>query len=111
MINVVRAFSTLTEPGHEILKNVFCKTHGIVHIIYKEDIVKEVIIKPGKIYPISSTSVIKSKTNGFLRPGEKTYDNLTSDKLVYWELIEKGFQNLFLFVRLLFTQFWIVTKL
>nr|YP_010337531.1 RNA polymerase beta'' subunit [Dixoniella grisea]UNJ17116.1 RNA polymerase beta'' subunit [Dixoniella grisea] len=88
----------IVEPGHEILKNIFCKTHGIVHIIYKEDIVKEVIIKPGKIYPISSTSIIKGKTKGFLRPGEKTYENLTSDKLVYWELIEKGLQT-FIIIR------------
>nr|YP_010338738.1 RNA polymerase beta'' subunit [Glaucosphaera vacuolata]UNJ18688.1 RNA polymerase beta'' subunit [Glaucosphaera vacuolata] len=88
----------IVEPGTEILKNIFCKNSGVIHIIHKDDIVKEIIIKPGKIYPISNYKFLKGKNRGFLKPGEKIYENLISDKLVYWELINRNEQS-FIIIR------------
>nr|ARO91065.1 plastid-encoded DNA-directed RNA polymerase [Flintiella sanguinaria] len=75
------------EEGTEICKNIFCKNCGTVEIIQKDEIVKEIIIKPGKIYNYEGKIEKKEKKRGFLRPGEKLYENLTTDKLVYWEHI------------------------
>lgn len=86
------------EPGTEIVKNNFCSNGGIVNIIHKDDIIKEIIIKPGKLYSISDVKQLKSKTRGFLRPGEKIQNNLVSDKLVYWELIHKD-SDYFMLIR------------
>lgn len=76
------------EEGTEIVNNVFSRTAGIVELVYKDDIVKEIIIKPGKIYDYKGKIDKKEKKRGFLRPGENINNQLTTDKLVYWEYIE-----------------------
>nr|YP_009509278.1 RNA polymerase b''-subunit [Gracilaria vermiculophylla]AXI96928.1 RNA polymerase b''-subunit [Gracilaria vermiculophylla]QXU75133.1 RNA polymerase b''-subunit [Gracilaria vermiculophylla]WDZ67875.1 RNA polymerase beta'' subunit [Gracilaria vermiculophylla] len=73
------------DEGTEIVKNIFTNTKGIIDIVQKEGIVREVIIKPGILYPYSGNYDSKSKSRGFLRPGEIIADNLKTDKLVYWE--------------------------
>nr|YP_008965805.1 plastid-encoded DNA-directed RNA polymerase subunit beta'' [Porphyridium purpureum]BAO23781.1 plastid-encoded DNA-directed RNA polymerase subunit beta'' [Porphyridium purpureum] len=76
------------EEGTEIVNNVFCRTSGIVELIFKDDIVKEIIIKPGKIYIYKGILDRKEKRRGFLRPGENLNNQLITDKLVYWEYVE-----------------------
>nr|YP_009237757.1 RNA polymerase beta'' subunit [Gracilariopsis lemaneiformis]YP_009294637.1 RNA polymerase beta'' subunit [Gracilariopsis chorda]AJO68478.1 RNA polymerase beta subunit [Gracilariopsis lemaneiformis]AML79906.1 RNA polymerase beta'' subunit [Gracilariopsis lemaneiformis]AOM66897.1 RNA polymerase beta'' subunit [Gracilariopsis chorda] len=75
----------LVEEGMEIVKNIFANSTGIVDIIQKEGIVREIIIKPGILHSISKNQENRSKSRGFLRPGEVIVDNLITDKLVYWE--------------------------
>nr|YP_009511254.1 RNA polymerase b''-subunit [Gracilariopsis longissima]AXI97131.1 RNA polymerase b''-subunit [Gracilariopsis longissima]UAD89047.1 RNA polymerase b-subunit [Gracilariopsis longissima] len=75
----------LVEEGTEIVKNIFANTTGVVDIIQKEGIVREIIIKPGILYSLSRNQENQSKSRGFLRPGEIIVDNLITDKLVYWE--------------------------
>jgi DNA-directed RNA polymerase subunit beta' len=75
------------EAGTEIVKNIFAKNSGIVEVIYKEDIILEIIIKPGDIYIIQKNSIHISKQRGFLRPGEVIVEGITTNKLVYWEYI------------------------
>nr|YP_009497957.1 RpoC2 [Gracilaria changii]ART65221.1 RpoC2 [Gracilaria changii] len=69
--------------GTEIIKNVFAGSSGIIDILQKEGIVREIIIKPGVLYPYYTNH--ENKSRGFLRPGEMITDNLKTDKLVYWE--------------------------
>ena len=38
------------EAGTEVVKDVFCQSNGIVEVIQKNDILREIIIKPGKLY-------------------------------------------------------------
>ena len=80
------------EAGTEIIKNIFAQNAGIIEVIQKDGIVREVIIKPGEIYVIQDTwiemSSIPSKRRGFLRPGETIIGDLTTNKLVYWEYIQ-----------------------
>nr|YP_010195538.1 RNA polymerase b-subunit [Gracilaria baiana]UAD82935.1 RNA polymerase b-subunit [Gracilaria baiana] len=71
------------DKGKEIIKNVFAKSSGIIDIIQKEGIVREIIIKPGILYPYFSYN--NNKSRGFLRPGEMIANNIKTDKLVYWE--------------------------
>nr|YP_009297230.1 RNA polymerase beta'' subunit [Porphyridium sordidum]AOM66573.1 RNA polymerase beta'' subunit [Porphyridium sordidum] len=76
------------DEGTEIVNNVFCRTAGIVELVFKDDIVKEIIIKPGRIYDYKGKIDKAEKRRGFLRPGENINNQLTTDKLVYWEYIE-----------------------
>nr|YP_010330242.1 RNA polymerase beta'' subunit [Porphyridium aerugineum]UNJ17958.1 RNA polymerase beta'' subunit [Porphyridium aerugineum] len=76
------------EEGTEICKNIFCKTSGVIELIKKDEIIKEIIIKPGKLYPCKPTEEFQDKKRGFLRPGEKLYNQLTTEKLVYWERVD-----------------------
>lgn len=76
------------ESGTELVKNIFSKSSGIVEIIQKDGIVREIIIKPGSIYKLSEVYSNNDKSRGFLRPGETLHNNISTDKLVYWEYIE-----------------------
>nr|YP_010338321.1 RNA polymerase beta'' subunit [Bangia atropurpurea]UNJ18271.1 RNA polymerase beta'' subunit [Bangia atropurpurea] len=76
------------ENGTELVKNIFSKSSGIIEIIQKDGIVREIIIKPGSIYRLSDSYSSNDKNRGFLRPGETLHDNISTDKLVYWEYIE-----------------------
>ena len=75
------------EAGTEIIQNVFANNSGILEIIHKDGIIREVVIKPGKIYHINDSVANQfiKKLRGFLRPGEQIIDNIATDKLVYWE--------------------------
>ena len=76
--------------GTEIMKNVFAQNSGIVEIAQKDDIVKEVVIKPCKIYSIDDDNrqYFSLKKRGFLRPGDKIIHDFYTNKLVYWEYLD-----------------------
>nr|YP_010196771.1 RNA polymerase b-subunit [Gracilaria cliftonii]UAD84575.1 RNA polymerase b-subunit [Gracilaria cliftonii] len=71
------------DEGTEIIKNIFTSSSGIIDIVQKEGIVREIIIKPGVLYPYFKH--YDNKSRGFLRPGEIITNDLKTDKLVYWE--------------------------
>ena len=83
------------ESGTEIIKNVFAKNSGIVEIIHKDGIAREIIIKPGTMYKIddSDKDILKLKSRGFLRPGEKIINSIYANKLIYWEHIKFMYQD------------------
>ena len=37
------------EPGTEVVKDIFCKTGGVIEITQKNDILREIVIKPGEL--------------------------------------------------------------
>nr|WCH58082.1 RNA polymerase b-subunit [Cystoclonium purpureum f. stellatum] len=78
--------------GTEIIKNVFANNPGILEVVQRDGIIREIIIKPGQVYKIEDNNInIPSSTGkyrGFLRPGEQVIDGIITDKLVYWEYIQ-----------------------
>nr|YP_010904070.1 RNA polymerase b-subunit [Caulacanthus ustulatus]WCH57321.1 RNA polymerase b-subunit [Caulacanthus ustulatus] len=80
------------EIGTEIIKNVFANNAGVLEIVQRDGIIREIIIKPGSIYNISANDLksisSESKSRGFLRPGEQIISGIVTDKLVYWEYIQ-----------------------
>lgn len=74
----------------EILPDIFVKNAGIVEIIEKDNIVKEIIIKPCTIYNVDDEMFLHNhaKRRGFLRPGEKIVENIITKRLVYWEYLD-----------------------
>nr|QCI07093.1 RNA polymerase b'-subunit [Hypnea pannosa] len=78
--------------GTEIIKNVFASNAGTLEVIQRDGIIREIIIKPCKVYSIKNKKVHiplnLNKRRGFLRPGEKVIDNVVVDKLVYWEYMQ-----------------------
>nr|QCI05828.1 RNA polymerase b'-subunit [Dasysiphonia japonica] len=75
--------------GTEIIKNVFSSNSGMVELLEKDGIVREIIIKPGNLHVLNEnhSSVKLDKYRGFLRPGETIFTNIKVDKLAYWEYI------------------------
>lgn len=78
---------TFIESGTEIIQNIFSNNSGFLEIIEKDGIIREIIIKPGKLVELSSSNVKLDKHRGFLRPGETFLSQVTTDKLVYWEYV------------------------
>lgn len=77
------------ESGTELIKNTFAQNAGIVEIIQKDEIIQEIIIKPGDIYVVNKQlNNSPEKKRGFLRPGETIIGQVTTNKLVYWEYIK-----------------------
>ena len=75
------------EAGTEIIKNIFANSSGILEIIHKDGIIREIIIKPGELHQIHNFKDHSQtdKYRGFLRPGEMVWEQITTDKLIYWE--------------------------
>lgn len=89
---------TFIEPGTEIIQNLFSNNAGFLEVIEKDGIIREVVIKPGKLVSIKLKESKLEKYRGFLRPGETFMSQVTTDKLVYWEYINiKG--NHFILLR------------
>nr|YP_009257533.1 RNA polymerase beta' subunit [Coeloseira compressa]ANH09616.1 RNA polymerase beta' subunit [Coeloseira compressa] len=83
------------EAGTEVIKNVFANNSGILEVLHKDGIIREIIIKPGYIYSVnySNTDELLKKQRGFLKPGESIGSTIITDKLVYWEYIQTDLQH------------------
>nr|YP_009395378.1 RNA polymerase b''''-subunit [Polysiphonia infestans]ARW64358.1 RNA polymerase b''''-subunit [Polysiphonia infestans] len=76
------------EVGTEIIQNIFANNTGFLEISEKDGIIREIVIKPGKLVRLKTNEIKLEKYRGFLRPGEILFNNITTDKLVYWEYIK-----------------------
>nr|YP_009394337.1 RNA polymerase b''''-subunit [Leptosiphonia brodiei]ARW62899.1 RNA polymerase b''''-subunit [Leptosiphonia brodiei] len=86
------------EIGTEIIQNVFANNTGFLEINEKDGIIREIVIKPGKLIKLTPSNVKLEKYRGFLRPGEVLFNYITTDKLVYWEYL-KILDNNFVLLR------------
>lgn len=88
------------EIGTEIIKNIFANNAGILEVTHKEGIIRELTIKPGKVYPLDTEifNCDNGKYRGFLRPGQNITSEVTTDKLVYWEYINH-YNNTMILIR------------
>nr|YP_009398900.1 RNA polymerase b''''-subunit [Cliftonaea pectinata]ARW67983.1 RNA polymerase b''''-subunit [Cliftonaea pectinata] len=84
------------QAGTEIIQNIFANNSGILEVIQKDGIIREVIIKPGRLYELSNNFQHLSKYRGFLRPGQIIFNEVISDKLVYWEYMAINNQSFIL---------------
>jgi DNA-directed RNA polymerase subunit beta' len=75
------------KKGDEIIKDLYASNSGYVEIIQEDNIVKEIIIKPGIIKQINDLELFKSAK--IFKEGETISENCTTDKTVYVEIIHK----------------------
>nr|YP_009398252.1 RNA polymerase b''''-subunit [Thaumatella adunca]ARW67438.1 RNA polymerase b''''-subunit [Thaumatella adunca] len=76
------------DAGTEIIQDVFANNSGFLEIIEKDGIIREIIIKPGELVQITLKNINLDKYRGFLRPGENLFQQVYTNKLVYWEYIQ-----------------------
>jgi DNA-directed RNA polymerase subunit beta' len=74
------------EAGTEVVKDIFCQSSGIVEVIQKNDILREIIIKPGQLYmdldpdylaTIEDGTIISPGTE--IAPGSVTEDEFLAE--------------------------------
>ncbi|MGA1622169.1 MAG: DNA-directed RNA polymerase subunit beta'' [Synechocystis sp.] len=76
------------EAGTEVVKDIFCQSNGIVEVIQKNDILREIIIKPGDFYQDVDPHDVKIQTGQLLQPGEDVFPGVTASTLSQAEWIE-----------------------
>ena len=74
------------EAGTEVVKDVFCQSSGIAEVVQKNDILREIIIKPGEIHQLDEP---KSEWHEqLIQPGTEVLPGVVTQELRYGEVVE-----------------------
>lgn len=76
------------EAGTEVVKDIFCQTSGVVEVTQKNDILREVVIRPGDIHMVDSPDDADSKNGTIVNAGEEVMPGVVADSLRYVEYVE-----------------------
>ncbi|MBS3030603.1 MAG: DNA-directed RNA polymerase subunit beta'' [Dolichospermum sp. DET50] len=77
----------LVEAGTEVVKDIFCHTGGVVEVTQKNDILREVVIKPGELLMVDDPETAIAHDNTFLQPGEEL-QGMVATELRYIQYVE-----------------------
>lgn len=75
------------EAGTEVVKDIFCQSNGVVEVTQKNDILREVLVKPGDLHLVDDPEAVKGKDQSLLNPGEELLPGLGTDELRYIECV------------------------
>ncbi|MCL2924592.1 MAG: DNA-directed RNA polymerase subunit beta' [Trichodesmium sp. MAG_R04] len=79
------------EAGTEIVKDIFCQSNGVAEVQQKNDILREVVIKPGQLHSgdyqidLGDLTMIDGQ---IVTPGQEVIPGLVTSELKYVEYIE-----------------------
>jgi DNA-directed RNA polymerase subunit beta' len=76
------------EAGTEVVKDIFCQSNGVIEVTQKNDILREVVIKPGDLHLADNPDEVVSKDGSLAQPGQEVIPGLSSEELRYVEYVE-----------------------
>jgi DNA-directed RNA polymerase subunit beta' len=76
------------EAGTEVVKDIFCQSNGVVEVTQKNDILREIVIKPGDLHMIDNLDDIITKESILVNPGQEVMPGLSASELRYVEYVE-----------------------
>jgi DNA-directed RNA polymerase subunit beta' len=76
------------EAGTEVVKDIFCQSNGVVEVTQKNDILREIVVKPGDLHMVDSLDDIITRESILVNPGQQVMPGLTVDELRYVEYVE-----------------------
>ncbi|NER29125.1 MAG: DNA-directed RNA polymerase subunit beta'', partial [Symploca sp. SIO1C4] len=76
------------EAGMEVVKDIFCQSAGIVEVVQKNDILREIVIKPGSLHLVDSPTEAMAKSEQLVYPGNEALPGVTVEELRYCEAVE-----------------------
>ena len=76
------------EAGAEVVKDIFCQSNGVVEVTQKNDILREIVVKPGDIHIVDSPDDVVGKDGSLAQAGEEVMPGLPVDDLRYVEYVE-----------------------
>jgi DNA-directed RNA polymerase subunit beta' len=75
------------EAGTEVVKDIFCQNSGVIEVTQKNDILREVVIKPGEFLMVDDPEAVMGKDGTFVQPGEELLGQI-KEELRYIEYVE-----------------------
>jgi DNA-directed RNA polymerase subunit beta' len=76
------------EAGTEVVKDIFCQSGGIVEVVQKNDILREIVIKPGDLHLVDEVPEDFIVEGKLIHPGEEAVPGLSLTELRYGEAVE-----------------------
>ncbi|MDY6936137.1 MAG: DNA-directed RNA polymerase subunit beta' [Cyanobacteriota bacterium] len=76
------------EAGTEIVKDIYCQNGGLVEVTQKNDILREICIKPGTLHLLDDPSSVKLESETLVNPGQEIIPDLVAEELCYLERVE-----------------------
>jgi DNA-directed RNA polymerase subunit beta' len=77
------------EAGTEVIRDIFCGISGIIEVVQKNDILREITIKPGELHLLDDPEAGQSVTGTICYPGNKPVPELEAlTELRYLEYVE-----------------------
>ncbi len=76
------------EAGTEVVKDIFCQSAGIVEVVQKNDILREIVIKPGSLHLIDEIPAAFATEGQLVYPGTEAVPGLEVAELRYGEAVE-----------------------
>jgi DNA-directed RNA polymerase subunit beta' len=77
------------EAGTAVVKDIICNSSGVVEIVQKNDILREITIKPGELHLLDDPEAGQSVTDTFVYPGQKPIPELPEvSEVRYLEYVE-----------------------
>ncbi len=75
------------EAGTEVVKDIFCQNSGVVEVTQKNDILREVVVKPGELLMVDDPESVTGRDNTFVQPGEE-FQGSVATELRYIQYVE-----------------------
>lgn len=75
------------EAGTEVVKDIFCQTSGAVEVTQKNDILREIVIKPGELHAVDRPLLALGEGQ-IVNAGQEIVPGLIAEELAYAEYIE-----------------------
>jgi DNA-directed RNA polymerase subunit beta' len=76
------------EAGTEVVKDIFCQSGGIVEVVQKNDILREIVIKPGELHLVDEVPEAFITEGQLVYPGTEAIPGLVAAELRYGEAVE-----------------------
>lgn len=72
------------EAGTELVKDIYCQSAGVVEVVQKNDILREIIVKPGLLHLIDGEQYHEQ----LIEPGTDLGEGIVVEELCYGEVVD-----------------------
>ncbi len=72
-----------------MVKDVFAHMDGIIEIVADNDIIHEVIIRPGELFPVGDPSDVKVPEGQVVEPGTEIFEGYTAKERKVVNMFDK----------------------
>ena len=76
------------EAGMEVVKDIFCQSNGVIEVTQKNDILREIVIKPGELHLVDDPEMVMAIDGQIVNPGQEVIPGIISKDLHYVEYVE-----------------------